>query len=124
MSIDKKSQHVGNHGGVYTDNDGQTKQFTYIDHDKKTTISAAVSKKEDFTSFFKQYREELIERIIHVPAVYCPMEYQDFTNSRGENVTTITWNTQMLSDEGLQISRLRGLAVMLENKADHMRITI
>ena len=37
MAIDKKSQHVGNHGGVYTDNDGMTKQFTYIDHDKHTT---------------------------------------------------------------------------------------
>lgn len=37
MAIDKKSQHVGNHGGVYTDIDGQTKQFTIIDHDKHTT---------------------------------------------------------------------------------------
>lgn len=35
--MDKKSQHVGNHGGVYTDIDGQTKQFTVIDHDKHTT---------------------------------------------------------------------------------------
>lgn len=31
------SKHVGNHGGVYTDIDGQTKQFTVVDHDKHTT---------------------------------------------------------------------------------------
>jgi hypothetical protein len=35
--MDKKSQHVGNHGGRYTDIDGQTKQFTYVDHDRHTT---------------------------------------------------------------------------------------
>ncbi len=37
MGVDSKSQHVGNHGGVYTDIDGQTKQFTVIDHDRHTT---------------------------------------------------------------------------------------
>ena len=37
MAIDKKSQHVGNHGGVYTDKDGMTKQFTIIDHDRHTS---------------------------------------------------------------------------------------
>lgn len=39
MAVDKKSQHVGNHGGAYTDIDGMSKQFTYVDHDKKTKIS-------------------------------------------------------------------------------------
>src|SRR5882672_5157787 len=37
MATDKKSQHVGNHGGRYTDMDGMSKQFTYIDHDRNTT---------------------------------------------------------------------------------------
>lgn len=53
MAVDKKSQHVGNHGGVYTDNDGQTKQFTYIDHDRNTTRlkvwKAGTLKKEEVT---------------------------------------------------------------------------
>ena len=35
--MDKKSQHVGDHGGRYLDNDGMTKQFTYVDHDRHTT---------------------------------------------------------------------------------------
>lgn len=38
MAVDKKSDHVGNHGGAYTDIDGMRKQFTYVDHDKKTKI--------------------------------------------------------------------------------------
>jgi hypothetical protein len=29
-------------GGAYTDIDGMSRQFTIIDHDKKTTISAIV----------------------------------------------------------------------------------
>jgi len=33
-----KSDYVGNHGGAYTDIDGMRKQFTYVDHDKKTKI--------------------------------------------------------------------------------------
>lgn len=53
MAVDKKSQHVGNHGGVYTDNDGQIKQFTYIDHDRNTTRlkvwKAGTLKKEEVT---------------------------------------------------------------------------
>lgn len=38
MAVDKKSDWVGNHNGRYTDIDGMSKQFTYIDHDKKIRI--------------------------------------------------------------------------------------
>ena len=38
MAVDKKSDYVGNHGGAYTDVDGQSKQFTYVDHDPKVKI--------------------------------------------------------------------------------------
>ena len=39
MAVDRKAEHVGNHGGVYTDLNGMSRQFTYIDHDKKPTLS-------------------------------------------------------------------------------------
>lgn len=39
MAVDKKSDYVGNHGGKYTDEHGQTRQFTYVDHDVKPKIS-------------------------------------------------------------------------------------
>lgn len=121
MGISDKSKHVGNHGGAYTDIDGNRKQFTIIDHDKKTKISAGISEKVNST-FFADYRKELIERILHVSASLCPMEYQDFTNNRGENVTVITWNEKMLRDSGLGVDRLRGLATLLENKAIYLGI--
>lgn len=39
MAVDRKADHVGNHGGAYTDQDGMSRQFTYVDHDPKTRIS-------------------------------------------------------------------------------------
>lgn len=41
MAVDRKADHVGNHGGAYTDIDGMRKQFTYVDHDKKTKIGVS-----------------------------------------------------------------------------------
>lgn len=37
MATDRKADYVGTHGGAYTDMDGMTKQFTYVDHDRHTT---------------------------------------------------------------------------------------
>ena len=37
MAYIPKSKYVGNHGGRYSDIDGNTKQFTYIDHDRHTS---------------------------------------------------------------------------------------
>ena len=54
MAVDKKSQHVGNHGGVYTDMEGMSKQFTTIDHDKKSKIHFS-SNKEEFN--MQNYRK-------------------------------------------------------------------
>lgn len=44
------NKHVGNHGGAYTDLDGMSRQFTYIDHDKKSKTSFSSS-----TSFNKEW---------------------------------------------------------------------
>ncbi len=120
--MDKKSQHVGNHGGAYIDNDGMRKQFTMIDHDKKLQISTSVFEKEDFTSFFIEYRKELVQRILDIPASICPLEYQDFT-IRGEGEKVIRWDEIMVTDKGLSLDRLRSLAVLLENRSDYIGLT-
>lgn len=120
--MDKKSQHVGNHGGRYTDIDGQTKQFTVIDHDKRTTISSHMSEKIDFVKFFKDYRKELQQRILDIPASLCPLVFHDFT-LRGESEVVVNWNKNMINDQGIDIGRLRDLAVILENRADQIGLT-
>lgn len=112
MAVDKKSQHVGNHGGVYTDMEGMSKQFTTIDHDKKSKIHFS-SNKEEFN--MQDYRKSLIIRILDVPAALCPNIFHDFT-VRGD-ISKILWNEKMLEDNGLPISQLRDLCTLCENRA-------
>ncbi len=95
----------------YRDIDGNMKTFNYIDHDSKTKVSMST----DTSSFNeKEYRKDLLERILDIEAVYCPIEFQDFV-VRGD-VENITWNEIMLSDEGILIDKLRTLCVILENR--------
>jgi hypothetical protein len=126
MAVDRKSQHVGNHGGKYMDNDGMSKQFTYIDHDKKTKISKLNSSEQEMERIkqeLKDYRVDLQERILKIPASLAPDIYYDFT-VRGANLTEITWNEKMIKDEGLDLDRLRTLAVILENTIELHRIIL
>lgn len=111
--MDKKSKHVGNHGGRYTDIDGMSKQFTYIDHDKKTTVSTFIDVNEPFDQ--KAYRGSVIKRITDISASLCPSEFVDFT-LRGQGRGEIEWNTDMLIDDGLPTNRLRELCAILENR--------
>ncbi len=64
-----KSKYVGNHGGRYTDMDGMTKQFTYIDYDKKTTISKNMGTDEEVKEELKKFRDDTIAEILALPAV-------------------------------------------------------
>jgi hypothetical protein len=61
MAVDKKSDYVGNHGGRYTDIDGISKQFTYIDHDKKTKVGI------NYNSTFNKQWEALEKEIRNHP---------------------------------------------------------
>lgn len=120
MAVDRKSDHVGNHGGGYIDNDGNRKQFTYIDHDPKTSISGLVSTdkdKEAIKSSLSSYKVDIIQRILDIPASLCPIEFYEFT-IRGENQSVVKWNDVMLRDEGLTLNRLRDLCTLLENRFD------
>ncbi len=121
MAHTPKSQHVGNHGGKYTDIDGLTKQFTYVDHDKKTKVSMHTHAETEAWSESK-YRDSLISRILEQPASICPDPFQDFT-IRGEGKNHVTWNTDMIIDKGMPSHRLRELATLLENRAEYMGLT-
>ena len=118
MSHTPKSKYVGDHGGKYTALDGMSKQFTYVDHDKKTMISFQNVENEDFS--MSDYRKNLITRITELPASICPDVFVDFTLHGDRSI--VAWNMPMLEDEGLPISRLRDLCVILENKAEAMRL--
>lgn len=118
MPHDELSKYVGNHGGAYTDIDGMSKQFTYVDHDKKTKVSTQSGEPED--GWDVSYREKLLERIFSMPASICPELFSDFT-IRGEAKKTIEWDRNMLSDSGMPSSRLRELAVLLENRAESIK---
>lgn len=73
MAVDRKADYVGNHGGAYTDVDGQSRQFTYIDHDKKTKISRERETKEEKQKrkdLLKAYKQQEIEFILSRPAIF------------------------------------------------------
>lgn len=116
MAVDRPGDHVGNHGGAYTDIDGMRKQFTYIDHDKKTKVGFSEPPSSDWK---KVYREDLIHRILDQPAALCPDIFSDFT-LRGEGRKIIEWNEPMLTDEGLPIERLGEICNLVENRAESM----
>jgi len=112
MAVDKKSQHIGNHGGRYTDNDGLSKQFTVIDHDKKPKISIRNDKPEE--NWEQKYRESLMQRILSISASFCPSLYYEAT-VRGEGKKVITWNEDVLNK--MDINKLRTICVLTENKS-------
>lgn len=79
MAVDKKSQHVGNHGGAYTDLYGHSKQFTYIDHDVKTKISTYApteEEKREQKAIEDKRRADRIDEILSLPAV-CAVQSED-----------------------------------------------
>ena len=116
---DDLSKYVGNHGGAYTDESGMSRQFTYIDHDKKTKISTNITN-ENVTPAIKKYRVDLIKRITNLSASLCPDVFQDFT-IRGEGKKKIEWNTDMLIDPGVPLNMLRDICSLTENKAEFMK---
>lgn len=63
------------------------------------------------------YRNELIHRVLCIPASLCPFEFVDFT-LRGESQSVIKWNETMIQDAGFDINKLRELCVILENRMD------
>lgn len=118
MAVDRKADHVGNHGGAYTDIEGNRRQFTVIDHDPKTKISGSVTtdkEKQIIKEGLSDYRKELIERILAIPASLCPLEFSEF-KLVGDSQSVILWNEKMVRDEGMTVNRLRDLCTILERR--------
>lgn len=80
MAVDNKSDYVGNHGGAYTDIDGMRKQFTTIDHDKKTKISSHIStdNKEEREKWMDNYIQERIKVLLALPPAAAANTHYDF----------------------------------------------
>lgn len=101
----------------YTDDDNQLRNFTFIDHDRKTTVVGEVTK-EEISQAKKElldYREKTLESILAISASYCPQPFTDFL-IRGEGHEVISWNETMLRDSGVPLNRLRDLQTLLNNR--------
>jgi len=66
MAVDRKADHVGNHGGTYTDIEGMSRQFTVIDHDKHTSRTQMGRETEEIKKKKEQERIELTKQLMEV----------------------------------------------------------
>ncbi len=99
--VDKKSDHYTS-ATTYRDMDGNHKNFTFIDHDKKPTISASPSLNEDELKSLKQTINEQIDlsidEILAMPAQSCFSHnglYEEFI-VRDVEQGRIEWQKNML----------------------------
>lgn len=72
MAVDRKADYIGNHGGAYTDIDGMSRQFTIVDHDKKTKISSSAmtdEEKENLRNSVNIAKHQTIDKILALPAI-------------------------------------------------------
>jgi len=116
---DKLSDYVGNHGGSYVDGDGNTRQFTYVDHDIQPNLYPVITKNEveEAKKMVKEIREEYISYILSSPASLCPPMFTDYT-VRGD-ISTIQWNEKMLRDEGVPLDKIRDIKILLEKRIEN-----
>lgn len=101
---------------AYTGRDGLTHQETNLDWDIKTKISSNVTSPEEVAEINQQlvnYRKSLINRILSVPAILAGEQYFDFIN-RNLEAMTITWHTEMISDPGMSMDKLRNMCAIVE----------
>lgn len=123
MATDRKSQHYTS-AQNYVDNDGLSKTFTMIDHDKKIKKSMLTGGNiDEIKQSLKEYRKDLQNRILAIPASLCHEWYHDFT-LRGADSPVVKWNETMIRNEGIDLDRLRSLAVILENTIELHRIIL
>lgn len=110
----EKKEFTGDHGGKYSDMDGNVKQFTYVDHDPKPTASAYIAEdKEKIIQKLKDYRDRLVDRIIEVDPEHSADVHQDYVRRGTQG---IEWDELMLRDGGMTLDRLRDVYILAENK--------
>jgi hypothetical protein len=123
MPLDGAKKDYYTSAEAYRDDDGNMKQFTFIDHDVKTKI--ATGEKYDMEEIKNQriqYRKDLVEEVLGLSASLCPLEYTDFI-LRGEDYTKVTWNEAMIRDEGLDLIKLVFLKNILSNRMEQVTKT-
>lgn len=86
-----------------------------IDYDikPKLTMPITSSDVDEAKAAITDYRNDLVERILALPASNTAPEFYDFT-VRGASAQTITWNETMLRDPGLSVDRLRTICTLTE----------
>jgi hypothetical protein len=111
---------------TYKDDDGNMKNFTFIDHTVKTTIGGSPKLNQDeldeISNQRKLHKEELCNRIFAISASLCPMDFDDFV-IRGEGHSKIEWNKPMIIDEGMDPIKRMFLCNILENRMDMTKKT-
>jgi hypothetical protein len=107
----KKSDYVGNHGGAYLDGAGNSRQFTYIDHDSKLKKSFNPPMTEEELKALKAEieaaKKRVIEEILALPAVNLIKGnelYEPFVTRSQE--TGVTWNVNVLTGACMLDSQL------------------
>lgn len=101
----------------YEAEDGQLRNFTHVDHDRKTTISVPGDGTNPQVEI-DRYRSLLVEKILAIPAVYCNMLFVDYT-LRGEKAAgTVKWNATMLEDKGVPLTQLQDIYTLASNMQD------
>ena len=100
----------------YTDMDGMTKTFTHINYSRKSKKSMYIEE-ESAIEKHKKDREELINKILSLPASMFPKEFQDFI-LRGDEYEVLQWNENMVRDEGVPFNTLTSLYILTKNRID------
>lgn len=99
--VDKKSDHYTS-ATTYRDMDGNHKNFTFVDHDKKSKMSASVDmSEEELKSLKKTINSDIdrsIDEILALPAQNCftPNNLYDEFVVRNVEEKRIDWQKNML----------------------------
>lgn len=94
MRVGNKENYV-NTGNAYKDMDGNMKQFTHVDHDKKTSISTSV---HDSDVDLKNYYEENILEVLTLPAISLANDKFEYLIIR-DREKGIIWNEKAVREK-------------------------
>lgn len=101
----------------YRDLDGNMRTFTYVDHDKKTKINTIQINKEQVMTDLQTSRSIFQEKILALPAGFCPEIFSDF-KVRSADTPVIEWNTKMILDEGTPLTQLLNIYTLTSNAVE------
>lgn len=83
----------------YKDEDGNMKNFTFIDHDIKTSIGVLIEgedNKRAREAWMTKYKEESIAEILVMPPISCPAHVIDTYIIRDVEQNKLRWNEELV----------------------------